>query len=942
MKRLLLSLSLLASISAFGQTLSRSCTFDFTKPNSGGLSQNITPSSTNGGDVSVLGYTFISKDIQLTTDEDPNSSSRGARLFSFKNSVTNLWEYSLKVYSGTALVFEAQNNATIQSIQFGSASSMGGLQLESSQSDKGTFSNAEMLFTATSSNVDYLELRNRQSTPAKITTITVNYLLPTVSLEPTSVSLVDGSELESFDSLVLKYDCALTSASSTGITVSKDGSEVASTTTVSDSTVTIKVDKTIEYDGTVTIHIPAGSFVNSEGFQNTAKDFTYTIKAARNTFNHISVDPSTEKVIAELPTTFTLSYEKTADAVCIGHVNDQKYAYVWRKGEESPIATVKFSKDESDDSKVIITMNDGKTRTTAGTYTIEIPEKVIYNRQGQYDSNGKWVVDETYGRWNKADTLTYVVGEVEPEPIPDSETLTKAKELLNLTGVGYPSTSSTAYTELSALVNSETTPSDDALQAKIDAFYSETNITLPATDSYYKIASVNTADGKLYLAYDGTKVSLSSNSEDAATFKATLNSDNTVTLATTDGKYLHVLTAGGYDATSSSNVTSGLGQVNLLTIGKLVSSDNAETALGKVTIYGLLGKQLSDPNAQETSAYAEIQYPSSNIYNESDVHFTETLSSAFVFETAETPVTPTEEVELAYELTSSKDSNGNIILTLTFTDTDAVVTSYSTAGEYIEDANGNQTMLKMTQSATESNVFSVNMGSLANGTYTLVIPGKNLLCTKNGTTSYVSKITKEFTVNDGGTIVNPTGNFSYTYNSFQTLLDPSVAHYDTDLNDFVIYTTLYDDMAPSSNVVQLVRSDDASDIIRQGVFERYTGTDLPSGAYGLKLRFTDGKGDITLGELKSDRYSFIFQSATWGDSNFAKYLAGESIDESECKVNTRMISTFVVDNEAAAGISNIYTDDNKEQVIYDITGRKLQSADKPGLYIINGKKVIRR
>ena len=45
-----------------------------------------------------------------------------------------------------------------------------------------------------------------------------------------------------------------------------------------------------------------------------------------------------------------------------------------------------------------------------------------------------------------------------------------------------------------------------------------------------------------------------------------------------------------------------------------------------------------------------------------------------------------------------------------------------------------------------------------------------------------------------------------------------------------------------------------------------------------------------------------------------------------------------VNNSAATGINVISIDDN-DNVIYDLTGRRLNKITEAGLYIVNGKKV---
>ena len=51
---------------------------------------------------------------------------------------------------------------------------------------------------------------------------------------------------------------------------------------------------------------------------------------------------------------------------------------------------------------------------------------------------------------------------------------------------------------------------------------------------------------------------------------------------------------------------------------------------------------------------------------------------------------------------------------------------------------------------------------------------------------------------------------------------------------------------------------------------------------------------------------------------------------------------FIFNVAEASAVNGIEADNNGETVIYDLQGRKLNNAEAPGIYIINGeKKVVR-
>ena len=129
--------------------------------------------------------------------------------------------------------------------------------------------------------------------------------------------------------------------------------------------------------------------------------------------------------------------------------------------------------------------------------------------------------------------------------------------------------------------------------------------------------------------------------------------------------------------------------------------------------------------------------------------------------------------------------------------------------------------------------------------------------------------------------------------------------------------------------------------IRRGHFERVSSipTD-PSCPDAYKIVFDS---PIAEGELKADTYTFIIAPATFGDNNFGKYLADKtSIKASLCYVNSLIEFPYQVDNSQATSIKEITSDSSKEAVIYDLMGRRVQSMSRPGIYIVNGKKVVKK
>ena len=98
---------------------------------------------------------------------------------------------------------------------------------------------------------------------------------------------------------------------------------------------------------------------------------------------------------------------------------------------------------------------------------------------------------------------------------------------------------------------------------------------------------------------------------------------------------------------------------------------------------------------------------------------------------------------------------------------------------------------------------------------------------------------------------------------------------------------------------------------------------------------------ILEGQLKPELYVVKLPEAAFGDANFGRWLQDkESVNPSECLVNYSMPITFQVDNSKATGIEILNAGKKAKSGIYDLTGRKVNDLSRPGIYIVNGKKVV--
>lgn len=930
MKKILFLLLIIFSTYSYGQTTSRSCTFDFSKPNTGGLNPSITPAVITdedaSGEVNISNTTFSSGDITMSFS--PNSSSVGSILKTFVNVYSGATTYSLWVYSITDVIFNSSNGATLDKIVY-NGEAISALALKTSPTQPGTLSDGTWTKSSGEDNITSLTFRNNFNDIAKLSSFIVYYSVPTNSLTPTLVSISNGETLNAFSSVSLTFDDDMSLASSDGIKLSYNGTYYTLTPSFNGNVVTLSLPdgQQLTKDGDVTLTIPAGCFKNSEGLANVEVTRSFTIKEDRASFNYVAAQYQGE-TIETLTDGFTVTFPSV-----IGKLVDDNLKLRDANGNSVCMVKPQLASDANGNMTVVkfTYQNNFAPISTEGTYTLTVPEKTVYNT---------FVDDEIDGRWNPEFTLTYTIGEVVPPTPEDSETMKAAKALLEKTGVGYPATSSDAYKALSDLVNQEETPSDADLTEKMNALYATTDVVLPETGKYYQVAAVNADGQKLYLAYNGTAISLTSTASNAATFAATQNADKTVTLKTTDNKYMYVLSdlSSSYTSLNENNVTTDCTDINNLTFAKLSLTDVETSATyGLMTMYGSLGQTRLGTSG---TAYALIDFDNSAVStepNNATLMFGSSLSSAFAFTETNKPA-ETESIDATVSVSVTTE-DGESTLSLLFSDVTSVSLASSTATIY--DSEGVKVVDATLNTTSTANLLTVSLGAIEDGTYTLAIPSGSLTCVKDGVTYNVNAISTSFTVKASTTPDVPSGDFKYTYSTFFNYKDYDAegVYMDTHLNDWTIYTVEEDDMAPSNNIVQIVNANNFDEVMRYGVMQRTTIDNF--GTHAIKLVFTDGKGAIEQGDFKKGTYTIIFPAATWGNSNFAKYLEDpSSVDPSSCKVNPQMKLTFSIDNDNPTSINTVTTNSTAKPIIYDLSGRRLKSADKPGLYIINGKKVV--
>ncbi len=928
MKHVLLLLSLFFAMGAWAVP-TKTATFNFSKPWS--LSPSYPASAfetTEGPSLKVSDVSFTSGDVTLKFNDESNAT--GDWLAKHTSSDQSTY-YTLDMNDNSRMVVTG-SDVKILSVTVGKGSTQGGFGLEKGQG--GTFNSASSDFCcqwkadgSTYHSVSFFV--SGSGTGAHFNTVTVTYAPKSDVLTPSSTTIADGTTVGSFSSIGLDFGRSISLLGGIATLTTPDGKTQSLNASASGSTLTLGVSSALTDDGSYTISVPSNMIEDAEGYTNTSLSYTFTVKKDRATFNPVTVDPAEGYVGKSLKSTITITF---ADAV--GTVKSDGQALMLNG---KPKIGITFKKSETDPKQIIGTINGGKDVTDEGTWTLTLPEGFVHNEL--------YNVSE-YDNWSKETTFTWSV----TSKAPDTETMKAAKALLAVEGVGYPATDSEARKALSDLVNAETTPSDDNLKVAMANFYKETNITLPEDGKYYKIYGVNSEGKKLYLAYDGSAVSLKEAESSAYSFKAEAKTGNKVAFSTLDGKYLHVLmNSTGYDLTSDKNVTdSYLPSVNDLTLTRLASDKlDATLTFGKFLVNGCLGKKKhgTDTYVNALIDFSEnVELPVSDSQY-TDIFFKQDFSNAFVFEEGTKPAEESVDINVTFTPSTIKSLSEEMRLSFTHNNgvtlKDGVVLT-------VTDENGN---VVSGASATITPLENSNMnfvvkvsGITKEGTYKLVFPKGTFSFVDNNKQVTSNELTETFTLSTSSTpdpTPDPTPSDFKHYQYWEKLpaQGGSQAEYPKDY--ITQYIVLIDRMQTNGLVgnpkarVELVEYSN-NKLMGYGHFEA-DPEHTDNNNYALKLVWDH---PIDMVHVRTTDYTFKIPEGAFGDSNYGKYLKDpSSVKSSDCTVNDSFTSTYSI-NTTLTGIRDINADDNAAKVIYDLQGRRVERVTKTGIYIVNGKKTV--
>lgn len=879
--------------------IQRTAEFDFSQPQS--LNPSITPPKGNSSEELVTDKTFSNKDI--TIDFDLGSQGLGTSILNFTNIYTNVTTYYLKISQQASMKIHAPSDGRIDKVLFSEGSIVGDLRV--TDENLGVQEDGYKTWINSQGRAIHDLIYRNSFSPARLKKITVLYTVPSAILTATC-DLADNSVVEFFDNMHLSFDRNMSIKDASNIILSDGSNNQKLSASIHNNVVTLSAADRIVKDGTYTIIIPAKSFVDKDGYENKEIKISFSIKVP---FNPISIVPSTG-TIETLPVTITADFGSY-----VGYVDESANLRLLKDG--NPYLAVKAMKSADNNKVDFIIQNVTEPISARGTYTLVVPANVVCNGMKG---------DSELERYNKAFNVEYIVG--------GSQTYQKAKALLENKSVGYPKESSASYKALSNILLKEN-PTEEELNQGIEAYLNESDIILPSSKKWYKIASINKNGSKLYLAVKDKQISLVKDIADASAFEAT-NADESFILSDVDGLLLNV--NGLSDDVNSS--TSSLTLAKLNGTNAIIESGTtfeADKALGCISLKGIY----QSLTGTKSEVYALVNHETSLYHTEADVtapYWQNTLSSAFTFTEVEKPEEAIKTVETAYKLTPTLVGDNTEPLTLSFDDVNDIAIA-ADVHPYIADLAGNNVKsVVFVPVEGKDNQFTIALNGLAKAEYQLVIPEGTFHYVKNNREVKTQAITVNFTVGKNGSADDPQLNFDYS--SIQQLPENSEPIKDIALNEVLIKDVGYFNglVANPDREVRLAVYDN-NKTVRSGHLENYVDPKDPQ-TTTLKFVF---ETPITEGELKAGTYAIVLLKGTFGDNNFGKFLKDKtSINASQCHANPRMTIPVIVDNNQATSIKEINSDSNRPTVIYDLMGRRVQEMSRPGIYIVNGKKVIKK
>ena len=529
----------------------------------------------------------------------------------------------------------------------------------------------------------------------------------------------------------------------------------------------------------------------------------------------------------------------------VGKVDGSKVVTLTGKGGD--VINGHASKDGSNTVKITF----DKEVSTPDIYTLRIPEGIVYDAADKF--------------YNPVASYIYNVGDVASDELRQT-----AQQLLAYSGIGYPTENSAARIALAGLTaNSSTTDYNTA----IANYLTTTEVELPVTNHYYKIHAQSVNGQHYYLKYDGTTISLSTQASDAACLMAT-GREGSFSFMTTDNKFIVL------PGSSSTSISDAYSTDNNITLAKYPAGSNPRAT------FGLLSLSTSGKYAGINCINNTLALPVS------DPEFSAQMTCAFSMEQASDSEIPVPDIPCSIDPADGSQIEMFNEVKVTFEP--LAGTSISVANPSLITLTGSgQTYTPQAVTPSGANQFVIKFNDVKAGTYTLTI-GRGAFTypyTINGNpiSASVQQLTYHYTV-------KASDDFQYDLRSKYDIYvrDSHAADEpvkDTELNRLAFYTYDTEFGADPTKVVRLLYYNTSKEY-RTGHFEVTTDPSLPDASVVELILDTP----ITTGSIPSGLYVFDIPAASYGDSNFKRYLNGEAIAKHDCHVTSANVIYMTVNN----------------------------------------------
>ncbi len=912
MKRAFLALCLTLPLLSHAQKR-HEYTFDFTDPTNLNPPIELQDPDYNGAEISLSNTVLKSDDGMVTIsfvgrDED----GRGGIYKTGwpQDEEETIFDHFLFVGRGSKMVVNSIG-AEMDSLIFSAESYVGNLKL-TSPADVGIIdARNESWYGNGASGITELIYQCYGQNP-EIRKITVIYRSPMDVLVPVSVTPAPQAEVHRIETIELSYAQAVKigAGAKFELTGPRGFNPVLLNAEIVGNKVVLTLPDGVAIDesnearrGTYTLTMAAKSVIgdDADGYYNKKTVYTFNVVEAYNKFEVASIWPDDQvEQVTEIPNGIVVGFASE-----IGKFSADELKLVNRDG--SSIRTLKaqwleeseytedapyYKHDRDIYSFVKFAFSGDKTAAVkaTGIYHFTIPEGFIWNNE--YDATAEDEGISEGARFNPEWTIEYNVNGV---VYPSDEVLQAAKDLLAVTGAGYPAAESAARLALQKLVD-EGIGADAVFEEAMAAFYAETDIEMPSA-GYYLLSAVGPEGQEVYLSYENSRIGLTRQVNDAVHLMATVNEDGSLLFETPDHKYLKQMMP------ASPNVTAATGKTNNLTFARLVLKDDEgqdlytpEQLFGLWSINGIVA---TNDEGTDITAYTLVNLSTLVFETDRDKslrYFSGTQTNAFRLTETDEPI-PAATYAFNPAVGSSLETLQRVILTFTHTATVNVVDNAKTLITLVGTNGLKYSPSKVSLIEGKANEYLLYFEDVKSGSYTLTIPKGTFTWTYDDRKAEIAEITASYTVKSGIDF-----NFDFidryrTFNYDQKSIDEYIPS--TALGTFRMFVAEPIEFVADPNRTIKITSLDGFKTIAVGHFEvdpTFSTPDYPD-ARGIKFVLDEPK-EIEMFSIVPDVYQYTIPEATFGDAAFGQWLKDpQSVSKRDCHVNPSLSPYVTVDDD---------------------------------------------